>query len=155
MQNKKRFTSRSGASLFYHIYSSYRYIPLLSRHAMKLYIWFLGVLIWHAGKFFDFRVFSLFGIFLGFENSAIKSATASTDGLMVTWEVPAILKHASGAFGPALPNYCACIKFDSGWACSVQFMFSLILDSQGRGLPCTTLLLSWSRAMEDRRTQPR
>ena len=99
--------------------------------------------------------FSLFGIFLGFENSAIKSATASTDGLMVTWEVPAILKHASGAFGPALPNYCACIKFDSGWACSVQFMFSLILDSQGRGLPCTTLLLSWSRAMEDRHTQPR
>lgn len=59
-----------------------------------------------SGKFFDLRLFSLMGIFLGFESNTIKSVVAVTDGVRMTWEIPAILKHASGAYGPALPNYC-------------------------------------------------
>ena len=58
-----------------------------------------------SGKFFDLRLFSLFGIFLGFEYSALKTATARTTVLMLTWEVADILDQASGARGPALPNY--------------------------------------------------
>ena len=51
------------------------------------------------------RLFSLFGIFLGFEYSAIQMATAQTRVLMLTWEVADIMDQASGARGPALPNY--------------------------------------------------
>ena len=58
-----------------------------------------------SGKFFDLRLFALFGIFLGFEYSAIKTATAMTRVKMLTWEVADILDQASGARGPALPNY--------------------------------------------------
>jgi hypothetical protein len=58
-----------------------------------------------SGRIFDIRICSLFGIFLGFEHNSMRKAEAVTKVRLITWDMEDVIHMASGARGPALPNY--------------------------------------------------
>ncbi|GAX77430.1 hypothetical protein CEUSTIGMA_g4875.t1 [Chlamydomonas eustigma] len=58
-----------------------------------------------SGQLFDLRLLSLFGIFYGFEQTAIKTVTAESRVRLLTWSAESVLSMASGHCGTALPTY--------------------------------------------------
>jgi hypothetical protein len=58
-----------------------------------------------SGQLFDLRLLSLFGVFCGFEQTAILTVMAHTRVRLLTWSAESVMHMASGQCGAALPTY--------------------------------------------------